>query len=109
MADITDDTRTITVALVATGSITAAKGKLVSVNAPTHSAYRQYIKISAQIQNVGGTTGRFKLKVSGGGKIAASSTITVAKGALTPTLTLTMYTPSTGTSVTYTVSAIRVT
>lgn len=85
-----------------------ARGSLVNFSYPTSAEHNKYISIRAAVQNTGTANGTFRLRVTGGGSTKQTSTFTVSAGGRSPTQTMSIRTPSYGSSASYNLKCVRI-
>lgn len=90
------------------GTVKVAKGLLVNFNYPTSAEHNKYISIRAAVQNTGTANGTFRLRVTGSGLTKQTSTFTVSAGGRSPTQTMSIRTPSYGSSASYNLKCVRI-
>jgi len=89
---------------------TVAKGKIVNFNYPSSSTVGERIAIRAGVQNIGTSSGTFKLQLfMGYTRVAQSTSFSVASGQTSSSKSLYINTPSSGLSVAYKLKCVRIT
>lgn len=87
----------------------AAKGEIVYPTYPTSARRNATVRITCKVRNVGDRTGTFLIELSGGGSTMRTSRFSVSANATSPAKVFSRRTPGLGTSVTYTLTCIRIT
>ena len=106
MADITDDTKTFTIAL--TAPEIPAKGSIVGLTYPASVVRGSAFDVNASTKNVGTASGVFKMQLFIGAALKATSPEFNLAGGATSTDKIPMVNaPATGDSMTITVKCIR--
>lgn len=109
MAEIIDDTETITIALKVAATTRAAKGELRYVTYPTTAVHGANIPITCKVYNSGTATGTFKIRMTQGSSAVTTPVFTVAARNYGGTQSLTAKAPSSGYSTTITLQCRRIT
>jgi hypothetical protein len=108
MAEIIDDTKSISITLTSPAAV--AKGELVSVGYPTTVEHGSNIDIEFRVRNAGASTGTFKVALyKGVALVTQTSSWNQGAGTTSGTLSLGDRAPAYGASVTYTLRCIRIT
>jgi hypothetical protein len=107
MAEITDDTKTFTIAL--TAPEIQAEGKIVSLSYPLSVVHGAAFDVDASTENLGTVSGVFKMQLIINGALKATSAeFTLAGGATSADKIPVANAPATGDSMDITVKCIRI-
>jgi hypothetical protein len=109
MAEIIDDTETITITLKMAATTGAAKGELRYVTYPTTAVHGANIPITCKVYNSGTATGTFKVRMTQGNLVVSTTAFSVASKNYGGIQRLTAKAPSSGSSTTITLQCRRIT
>lgn len=109
MAEIIDDTETITITLKVAATTGAAKGELRYVSHPTTAVHGANIPITCKVYNSGTATGTFKVRMTQGSQVFSTMAFSVASKNYSGTQSLIAKAPSSGYSTTITLQCRRIT
>ena len=86
-----------------------AKGELINISSPASAVTGSTVSVSCQVKNTGTATGTFRVDLTGGNKSTRTTAFYVYAGQTSPTKSLRVMVPASGSSVTYTIKCVRTT